>query len=107
MLYPSRGGLAPSPETGTAILSTPLLTGTTFGEWCPYGLEGELPQEKRPDDGQSLSLDLWLDARVEILGAPVVELTLVPDTPGGQIAARLPEGNLSIVALAATVMSWL
>ena len=40
----------------TQIVASSLSTGVTFGEWCPYGLAGELPADQRPDDGRSVLL---------------------------------------------------
>ena len=42
---------------GDAIIASSLATGVTFGEWCPYGLAGELPADQRPDDGRSVCFD--------------------------------------------------
>ena len=47
---------APAP-TATSIVASSLATGVTFGEWCPYGLAGELPADQRPDDGRSVVFD--------------------------------------------------
>ena len=47
---------APGPEE-TVVIASSLATGITFGEWCPYGLAGELPADQRPDDGRSVCFD--------------------------------------------------
>ena len=43
--------------SGDVIIASSLATGVTFGEWCPYGLAGELPADQRPDDGRSVCFD--------------------------------------------------
>lgn len=89
-------------ETHEVIVASGLATGTSFGEWCPYGLEGELPADQRPDDGRSVCFDTHpLVERAEILGAPRVHLTLRADKPAAMIAARLedvaPNGASTLV----------
>jgi putative CocE/NonD family hydrolase len=85
-----------------AIVASSLSTGITFGEWCPYGLAGELPADQRPDDGRSICFDTGpLAGRIEIFGAPVVTLELASDGPSAMIAARLedvaPDGASTLV----------
>ena len=87
---------------GTAIIASSLATGITFGEWCPYGLAGELPADQRPDDGRSICFDTSpLAERVEIFGAPIVTLDLSSDKPSAMVAARLediaPDGSSTLV----------
>ncbi|HUO81230.1 MAG TPA: CocE/NonD family hydrolase [Gammaproteobacteria bacterium] len=91
VLYPSPGGLAPAPAQGTALrLQSPQTTGLGSGDWCAFGADGEMPLDQRADDGRSLCFDgAALDAPLEILGAPVVELELECDRPQAMIAARL------------------
>ncbi len=72
------------------------------GEWCAFGAEGEMPLEQRPDDGRSLTFDTGpLPERLEILGAPVVELDLAADEPDALLAVRLndvqPDGTSTLV----------
>jgi predicted acyl esterase len=73
--------------------ATPDTTGLTGGEWCPYGTGGkgpEFPGDQREDDACSLAWDSApLDERLEILGAPVVELELAVDRPSAMVAVRL------------------
>jgi uncharacterized protein len=90
-------------EDDSVIIASPLATGVTFGEWCPYGLDGELPLDQRPDDGRSVVFDTApLAERVEILGAPVVSLDIACDKPTGMLAARLedvsPNGASTLVS---------
>ena len=86
----------------TVLIASPQTTGVTFGEWCPYGLAGELPGDQRADDGRSICFDTpFLAERIEIFGAPVVTLDLACDRPAAMIAARLedvaPDGASTLV----------
>ena len=65
-------------------------TGLTQGELGRYGQGGEFPSDQREDDGASLVfLSDPLAERTEILGAPIVELTLSSDRPTAFVAVRL------------------
>jgi len=101
-LHLSDKALGSTPGTSSVIVASPLATGVTFGEWCPYGMSGELPADQRPDDGRSIAFDTApLAERIEILGAPVVTLDLASDQPVAMIAARLedvaPDGSSTLV----------
>jgi putative CocE/NonD family hydrolase len=81
---------------------SPASTGIDGGEWCGFGLAGELAGDQRAEDGRSLTFETApLDARMEILGAPVAELTLASDKPVAQLAVRLcdvvPDGASTLV----------
>lgn len=87
---------------GSQIIASPINTGVTFGEWCPYGLAGELPADQRPDDGRSVCFDTGpFPERLEIFGAPVLSLDVSSDRPTAMIAARLedvaPDGSSTLV----------
>ena len=103
LLHLSGRALAETPgEDAEVIVASSLATGVTFGEWCPYGLAGELPADQRPDDGRSVCFDSEpLAQRLEIFGAPVVTLELSADKPSAMIAARLedvaPDGASTLV----------
>jgi putative CocE/NonD family hydrolase len=101
------GGLvAPSDPLGPAeVLSfaSPQTTGRAAGEWCGFGAEGEMPPDQRPDDGRSLAFDSApLAERLEILGAPAVELEIAADAPAALLVLRLcavqPDGVSSLVS---------
>lgn len=101
-LHLSDRTLGAAQGAGSVIVASPLATGVTFGEWCPYGMSGELPADQRPDDGRSVLFDTMpLAERIEILGAPVVTLDLASDKPVAMIAARLenvaPDGSSTLV----------
>ncbi|HSH42130.1 MAG TPA: CocE/NonD family hydrolase, partial [Arenicellales bacterium] len=77
---------------------SPQTTGLRAGEWCAFGAEGEMPPDQRPDDGGSLVFDSDpLDERMELLGAPLLELDVSSDLPTAMLAARLcdvaPDGS--------------
>lgn len=84
-------GLGGGPATPTPLLvRSPLATGTAGGEYCMIWLGPEGPTDQRTDDANSLCFDSPpLDDRLEILGAPVVDLVLTSDKPLAQIAVRL------------------
>lgn len=73
--------------------ASPQLTGLVGGEWCPYGTGGkgpEFPGDQREDDGRSLTFtSAPIPERLEILGAPVVDLDLAVDRTGAFVAVRL------------------
>jgi predicted acyl esterase len=73
--------------------ASPQLTGMAGGEWCPFGTGGrgpEFPGDQREDDGRSLVFEsVPLAERLEILGAPIVELELAVDRPSAFVAVRL------------------
>jgi len=101
------GPIGSSPADPDARLdwASPQLTGLVGGEWCPYGTGGkgpEFPGDQREDDGRSLTWDSEpLADRLEILGAPTVELELAVDRPEAFVAVRLcdvaPDGASSRV----------
>ena len=69
---------------------SPASTGLEGGEWCGFGLAGELPPDQRAEDGRSVCFETGpLAERTEILGAPVVTLRIASDKPVAQIAVRL------------------
>jgi predicted acyl esterase len=75
------------------LVSSPQTTGSSGGEWCPYGMGGlgpEMPLDQRDDDGRSLVFDSDpLTQTLELLGAPVATLTLESDQPVALVVARL------------------
>jgi putative CocE/NonD family hydrolase len=87
------GRLGDGLPAARSLVSSPLTTGSGGGEWCPYGMGGlgpEMPLDQREDDGRSLIFDgELLTEQVEILGAPVVTLTLESDQPAAMLAVRL------------------
>src|SRR5690606_9301974 len=100
-------GLEEREAPGTArVHRAPEETGICTLEWCSYGGEGaDLATDQRPDDGRSLCFDSApLPARLEILGAPAVDLDLEVDQPVAKLAVRLcdvwPDGASTRVTYA-------
>jgi hypothetical protein len=106
VLHLNAGTLEPSAAAGRVLsFRSPQTTGLGSGEWCAFGSEGEMPTDQRPDDGGSLIFDSGpLAERLEILGAPAIELDLASDKPAALIAARLsdvaPDGSALRVSYA-------
>ena len=72
------------------LLSSPESTGGHAGTWCPHGLAPDEPGDQREEDAKSLVFDTEpLTARLDILGAPVVELEVSADRPEAKLAVRL------------------
>jgi putative CocE/NonD family hydrolase len=90
-LHLNTGHLAEKAEPSTVLsFTSPQTTGARSGEWCAFGADGEMPRDQRSDDGGSLIFDSDpLMDRLEILGAPVIELEFQVDRPVAMIAARL------------------
>ncbi|HKJ08166.1 MAG TPA: CocE/NonD family hydrolase [Gammaproteobacteria bacterium] len=100
------GGLTdiPDPPAGQPLrIRSPLRVGLMAGKWCSYADGPDLPGDQREDDAGSLVFDTGpLDTPLEILGAPVVELTLSADRPVAMVAVRLndvqPDGQVARVS---------
>src|SRR3546814_2881416 len=85
-------GLGEAAAEGTPLTHrSPEDTGTCTLEWCSYGdTGGDFAADQRPDDGRSLCFDSApLTDRLEILGAPAVELDLAVDRAVAKLAVRL------------------
>lgn len=95
--------LVDTPGTATWLdVQSPQTTGSTGGDWCGFGAEGEAPMDQRADDGRSLIFDCpSLTHDMEILGAPRVSLRLSASAPQALIALRLndvaPDGTSTLV----------
>ncbi len=95
--------LEDQPATPTSLdICSPQTTGSTGGDWCGFGAEGEAPLDQRPDDGRSLCFDTApLESDLEILGAPELDLEFASDEPVALTAVRLndvyPDGTSSQV----------
>src|SRR5699024_7773003 len=79
----------PSPElTVQATLSV----GEFGGQWCSYNAPPDMPYDQREEDGGAMIFDSDpLPERLELLGAPVVELSLSADQPVAMVAVRLAD----------------
>jgi len=94
-------GENPDPEDQMRVCS-PQTAGTMSGDWYGFGAEGESPMDQREDDGKSLVFDSDpLTERFEILGPPLLHLTLSSDQPIPYVIVRLndvaPDGASSRV----------
>ncbi len=93
-LHPGLLTEAPAPSRELAFRS-PQSTGIAGGEWCPFGHGGvgpDLPVDQRIDDGNSLVFDTEpLDAPIEIMGAPVLEVEVASDRASAILAARVSD----------------
>ena len=70
--------------------ASPESTGTASGTWCSHGNQWDEPADQRWDDAGSLCFDTQpLTERIEILGAPVLELEIASDKPQANLIARL------------------
>ena len=73
-------------------IRSPLTTGLFAGKWCSYAAAPDLPDDQRQEDGGALVFDSdILEAPLEILGAPEIELEVRADRPVAMIAARLSD----------------
>lgn len=77
--------------------------GAEAGHWCPYGAPADYPGDQRAEDALAQCFtSAPLDARLEILGNPVVELELASDRPQALVAVRLtdvaPDGSSLLVS---------
>ncbi len=80
-------------------VTSPPHTGMDGGVWCGMGHEGEAPVDQRGDDSLSLTFDgAPLRKRLEIMGAPEVELEIKSDVPAALASVRLcdiaPDGSV-------------
>ena len=75
--------------TPRAVCS-PLTVGKDAGSWCPFGSSPDQAGDQRDDDAGSLVFETApLDARMEMLGAPIVTLDVASDRPLANLAVRL------------------
>ena len=78
--------------------SSPQDLGTASGSWFSFGLGPDQPTDQLVDDGRSMVFDTApLDQRLEILGAPELDLEIAVDRPQAVLCVRLcdvsPEGG--------------
>ena len=72
------------------LLCSPESTGSYAGVWCPHGTAPDEPGDQREEDAKSLVFDSEpLSARLEILGAPIIELEVSAEGPEAKLAVRL------------------
>ncbi len=94
ILAPARQLLPADRTSGeeTRNLQSPLGLGLFAGKWCSYAAAPDLPHDQRQEDGGALVFDSEpLEEPLEILGAPYVELEVIPDKPVAMLAVRLSD----------------
>lgn len=75
---------------GPLTVQSPLSVGLFAGKWCSFTATPDLPHDQREEDGGALVFDSApLPERLEVLGAPLVDLEFSVDKPVGMVAARL------------------
>jgi len=73
-------------------VQSPLSVGLFGGKWCSYNAPPDMPYDQREEDGGALLFDTDpLPERLELLGQPVLELTLAADQPVAMVAVRLSD----------------
>lgn len=92
--------LLPTTETAETLPSpymtveSPLSVGQFGGKWCSYNAPPDMPYDQREEDGGSVVFDSEpLDERLELLGQPIVEVTMASDAPIAMVAVRLSDVN--------------
>jgi uncharacterized protein len=99
--YPLGDGTLGEPVRAEHSVRSPESAGLDGGAWCPW-TAADLPADQARDDGLSLTFDSEpLAERLEILGAPALEVELASDRPLAQVAVRLcdvaPTGESALV----------
>jgi hypothetical protein len=82
----------PFSERKTMEVQSPLSVGLFAGKWCSYAATPDLPHDQREEDGGALVFTSPpLEKSLEILGAPIAELTLSANQPVAMVAVRLSD----------------
>jgi putative CocE/NonD family hydrolase len=77
-------------SSAPVAFASPESTGVCSGSWCSWSLQPDDPCDQREDDAKSLVFETApLPKRIEILGAPVLELEIASDKPQANLIARL------------------
>ncbi|PVD01818.1 peptidase S15 [Streptomyces sp. CS090A] len=109
VVHPLRGativtedGEEPLPRGRTRTVQSPLSVGQFAGKWASYNAPPDLPYDQREEDGGSLVFETEpLTERLEILGAPFVDLEVSASAPVAQVTARIsdvaPDGRATRV----------
>jgi putative CocE/NonD family hydrolase len=90
-LFLNPGSLSARKEPPKQLLiHTPQHLGVRQGEWFSFGFVPDGPADQREDDGASVVFDTDpLTTRLEVLGSPILYLSVSADKPNAFIAARL------------------
>jgi uncharacterized protein len=98
-LHLNGNGLGPAQlPPGQTTICSPCWTGLAVGEWMGTGTIGQAPIDQRHDDGFSCIFDSApMSERMEVLGAPELEIAIAADKPVAQLCVRLcdvgPDGS--------------
>ena len=89
----NKSGLGETGEAPSAMeISSPETVGIAGGIWCPHGEDPDQPSDQRKEAGGSLNFDSgFLEADLEILGAPIFEVDVSSRQESGQIIVCLNE----------------
>jgi putative CocE/NonD family hydrolase len=92
-MFLSESGISETAAPATPMhFASPESTGVCSGTWCSHGIQPDDPSDQRDDDARSLCFDTPpLTERIEILGAPVLDLEIASDQPHANLIARLCE----------------
>ncbi|QXE01633.1 CocE/NonD family hydrolase [Terribacillus sp. DMT04] len=100
-LYVAGQELVEAAEDGSPItVSSMQQHGLYAGVFCPFGQPGDMPSDQRLENGFStIFTSAPLEEKVEILGAPKLQLELASDQKQALLAVRLndvaPDGSVS------------
>ncbi len=73
-------------------IQSPLSVGLFAGKWCSYNAPPDLPNDQREEDGGSLVYEsASLTEKLEIFGAPMIDLYFSVDQRVAQVAVRLSD----------------
>ena len=85
-------GMLGAPGQGTVTISSPQTTGQGAGKWCAYGIWADQPLDQRVEMGGQAVFDTEpLAEDLDILGTPLLSITLSCDQPQALLAATLCE----------------
>lgn len=101
-LYLGEGKLTSRQLAFEIPVNSPQTCGDSTGEYFPFAYGPELPGNQSDDDAMSACFDGGDMNRVtDIVGAPRVKLSLIPNGTSGQIAVRLcdlrPDGTSALI----------
>ncbi len=102
-LWLNPDGLGENPQDGPDLsICSPQTFGSAGGDMCSFAIPGDMPTDCRNDAGGALQLrGAVLDAPVDILGQPKLDLRVSADRKQGIVAALLideaPDGAQTLI----------
>ncbi|MDI3337138.1 CocE/NonD family hydrolase [Defluviimonas aestuarii] len=103
VLWLNSDGLGEVPQEGADMaICSPQTFGSAGGDMCSFAIPGDMPTDCRSDAGGALQLHgPVLDAPVDILGQPTLDLHIGADRPQGIVAVLLideaPDGAQTLI----------